>query len=95
MQTLRITCHNCGAVIDLTPDIVIEAEKLPPGIMPWRCPHCIAQMNPRTWNKLVWAFWTLSEVNKDLRQWHEEYDGHPLFQAEVTNHYVPREKILI
>lgn len=95
MGSLEIICHNCGAIYEVTPDTIIDADKLQPGVFPYRCPHCLASMNKRTWNKLVDAFWTFEEANKELREWHTGYDNHPLLQAQIKTYYVPRGKILI
>ena len=95
MGSLEIICHNCGADYEVTPDTIMEADKLQPGVIPYRCPHCLARMNKRTWDKLVFAFWTFEEVNKELREWHTGYDNHPLLQAQIKTHYVPKNKILL
>ncbi len=94
MGTLEIHCHSCGAVYEVLPDCIVSADKLPEWIRPYRCPHCMAEMNTRTWDKLATAFWTLWEVNKELLEWHAGYDNHPLMQAQIKNHYVPQKDIL-
>ena len=95
MGSLEIHCHHCGAVYEVIPDFIREADKLPSDIIPYRCTHCMNKMNPRLWDKLVFAFWVLEEVNKDLRT---EYDGYdrrrPLMQATYKTHYVEQNKIL-
>ena len=94
MGTLEIICHNCGAVYEVTPDCVYPAETMEAKhIYPYRCPHCLAEMNHRLWDKLVDAFWTFEEVNKDLRTDYTGYDKRdPLMQAQYKTHYVPHEK---
>ena len=91
MGTLEITCHNCGGRYELIPGVIMAAGKLQEGVIPYMCPHCTAKMNPRTWDKLVSAFWELEEVNRELRT---EYTGygkrHPLMQAEYHTYFNER-----
>lgn len=95
MGTLEIKCHNCGAVNEVTPDCIYQAETMEKKhIYPWRCPHCMATMDERLWDKLVNAFWTFEEVNKDLRSANDCYCT-PLMQAEYKTHFVPHKKIRI
>lgn len=95
MGTLEIKCHNCGAVYEVTPDCIYQAETMEKKhIYPWRCPHCLRTMNKRLWDKLVNAFWTFEEVNKDLRSDNDCYYV-PLMQAEYKTRFVPQEKIRI
>lgn len=95
MGTLEIKCHNCGAVNVVTPDCIYHVEKMEDKyIYPWRCPHCMATMNRRLWNKLVNAFWTFEEVNKDLRSDTDCFCA-PLMQAEYKTHYVPHDVMKI
>ena len=95
MGKLEIKCHNCGAVNEVTPDCIYQAETMEKKhIYPWRCPHCMATMDERLWDKLVNAFWTLEEVNKDLRNANDCYCT-PLMQAEYKTHFVPHKKIYI
>lgn len=94
MGALEIHCHNCGAVYEVHPDIVIRAAELQTGVHPYRCPHCMTKMNTRTWDKLVRAFWEFEEVNRELRQEHDGYNRRdPLMQASYKTHYVPLENI--
>ncbi len=97
MGILKITCFNCGANYEVTPDCVYPADTMnTKHVYPYRCPHCMAEMNQRTWDKLVAAFWTFEEANKDLRTDREGYtDDRCLFQAEYKTHYVPQEKVRI
>ena len=95
MGTLEIKCHNCGAVYEVTADCIYQAETMEKKhIYPWRCPHCMATMDERLWDKLVNAFWTFEEVNKDLRSANDCYCM-PLMQAEYKTHFVPHKKIRI
>lgn len=95
MGTLEIKCHNCGAVNEVTADCIYQAETMEKKhIYPWRCPHCMATMDERLWDKLVNAFWTFEEVNKDLRSANDCYCT-PLMQAEYKTHFVPHKKIRI
>lgn len=87
MGTLEIHCHKCGAVYEVLPECIIQTEKLPTGIHPYCCPHCMAEMNTRTWDKLVWAFWEMEEANKELREWHTGYKDHPLLQAAYKTYH--------
>lgn len=95
MGTLEIKCHNCGAVYEVTPDCIYQAETMEAKhIYPWRCPHCLATMDKQLWDKLVNAFWTFEEVNKYLRSDNDCYCT-PLMQAEYKTHFVPHKKIRI
>lgn len=95
MGILEIKCHNCGSVYEVLPDCINSAEMMETmHIYPRRCPHCLAMMDRRLWDKLVNAFWTFEEVNKDLRSDSENY-GTPLMQAEYKMYYVPHDKICI
>lgn len=95
MGTLEIKCHNCGAVYEVSPDCIYPSDTMDEKhIYPCRCPHCVATMDRRLWDKLVDAFWIFEEVNKGLRSDSEEYEQ-PLFQAEFKTHYVPREKLQV
>jgi len=95
MGSLEIKCHNCGAVYEVSPDCIYSANTMDQKhIYPYRCPHCMARMDRNLWNKLVNAFWTIEEANKDLRSYNVEYEL-PLFQAQYKTHYVPPEKIRI
>lgn len=87
-------CFNCGHKREILPDCIIPSGEFPPGIHPHVCPHCLAEMNPRTWDKLAAAFWELEEVNRELRTDSEGYTPRrPLFQAEFKAHYVPGKNI--
>lgn len=80
MGYLKIHCHNCGNTFEMYWDDIENKEKV-------RCPHCLATMEKRQWDKLVNAYFTTEEVNKGLRNCHEQ-EGMPLFQAEYRTHYV-------
>ena len=95
MGTLEIRCHNCGAVYEVMPECVYQVDTVgQKHIHPYRCPHCMAAMDVRLWDKLVNAFWTFEEVNKDLRSHSEGYEK-PLFQASYKTHYVPARKFKV
>lgn len=54
------------------------------------------QMDYQLWNKLVFAFWVMEEVNKDIRKDHDEYRRpHQPMQAAYKTHYVEQDKFLI
>lgn len=94
MGTLEIKCMNCGATTQILPDIIMAAEKLPEGVHPYRCPHCMTTMDIHMWDKLVRAFWEFEEVNKELRDIYEGYNKRdPLMQVQYRNYYVPQFKI--
>ena len=57
------------------------------------CPHCLARMNEKQWERLIDAYYTFAEVNIDFRKYHDDR-GEPLFQAELRNHYVKPTKIV-
>lgn len=83
MGYLEIRCYNCQGKFEMYIGDIGSKEKV-------RCPHCMALMNGKQWNKLVNAFFTLEEVNKGLRTCHTE-QGATLMQAEYRTHYVPQE----
>lgn len=93
MGTLEIICHNCGAIYEVQSDGVVHLEAIGANHHPYRCPHCLTKIPSRLWDKLVDAFWTLEEVNKDLRTWHTEYEDHALTQVQYKTHYVDPKKI--
>lgn len=81
MTYISVHCFNCGAVYHLYFD----------GAPQQKCPHCMASIPDKAFHKLENALFCLREVNKDLRTAHDE-QGKPLFQVEIRNHYVPKEK---
>lgn len=87
MGYLQINCFNCNGTFELYASGIETGKRC-------RCPHCQATIPEKPWNKLVDAFFTLEEVNKDLRKARHEY-GRPLFQVEYKTHYVKPEKICL
>lgn len=87
MGYLKITCYNCEGTFELYQHTMNHEEKPP------RCPHCLARMTDRQWERLVNAYFTFEEVDKNFRTSHEER-GTKLFQAEFKNYYVKPEKII-
>lgn len=89
MGILEIHCHECGTVYEVLPECVMERDTLPNGLHPYCCPHCFAQMNTRTWNKLVRAYGELQDINRELLKDHIGYRDHPLFQAAYKSLGIP------
>lgn len=87
-STLEIHCHKCSMDYEVLPECVRATDNLPDWLHPYRCPRCMAQMNTRTWDKLVTAYWELWEVNKELLGQHTGYKNHPLFQASCKTHCI-------
>lgn len=83
MGYLKIQCHNCGNTFDMYWEEINSKAKI-------HCPHCLAIMNKQRWDKLVDAYFTMEEVNKGLRNSHEQKREF-LFQAEYRTHYVKPE----
>ena len=81
MCYIEVCCHNCGAEYHL----YFDGEPMD------MCPHCLAKMPEKPYKKLRDALFTAEEINKNFRVAHDEQDK-PLFQIEIRNHYVPREK---
>ena len=87
MGYLKITCHNCGGTFELY-NHTMNHEDRPP-----RCPHCLAKMTDKQWERLVDAYFTFEEVNKNFRSKHKER-GEKLFQAEFRTYYVGADDIV-
>ena len=81
MCYVEVMCHSCGAVFHLYFDENTSR----------RCPHCLAEMPDKGFQKLRNAMYCAEEINKDFRVAHDEKDR-PLFQVEIRNHYVPNDK---
>lgn len=88
MEYLKVKCHRCGNGFHLYNRDMSHEEKPP------HCPHCLVQMDKTQWERLIDAYYTMSEVNKDFRKYHQDR-GEPLFQVELKNHYVKPEKIVL
>ena len=50
-------------------------------------------MNGTQWERLIDAYYTFAEVNKNFRKYHDDR-GEALFQVELRNYYVEPEKIV-
>ena len=90
MEYLKIKCHRCGNSFVLYNKDMNYSEKPP------YCPHCLVRMNDKQWERLIDAYFTFSEVNKNFRKYHMDR-GEPLFQAELCTeeNYVDPTKICI
>lgn len=88
MEYLKVKCHRCGNSFHLYNRDMNHDDKPP------MCPHCLSRMDGKQWGRLIDAYFTISEVNKDFRKYHEER-GEPLFQVELRNHYVKPRKIVL
>ena len=88
MDYLRVRCFHCGGGVELYSRDMNHDGKPP------MCPHCLSRMDGKQWGRLIDAYFTISEVNKDFRKYHEER-GEPLFQVELRNHYVKPRKIVL
>lgn len=90
MEYLKIKCHRCGNSFDIYNSAISKQERAP------HCPHCLVSMNQRQWEKLIYAYFVFSEVNKDFRKCHEDR-GEPLFQAQICTEekYVKPEDIYL
>ncbi len=88
MDYLRVRCFHCGGRFELYSRDMNHDGKPP------MCPHCLSRMDGKQWGRLIDAYFTISEVNKDFRKYHEERDE-PLFQVELRNHYVKPGKIVL
>lgn len=88
MDYLKIHCFHCGGKFELYSRKMNHDDKPP------RCPHCLKMMDKTQWKRLVDAYYTFAEVNKNFRKYHDDR-GEALFQAEFRNYYVKPEKIVI
>ena len=88
MDYLKVHCFHCKG------DFELYSRDMNYNGKPPRCPHCLKMMDKTQWERLVDAYYTFAEVNKNFRKYH--YDrGEALFQAELRNYYVRPEKIVI
>lgn len=88
MDYLKVHCFHCGGKFELYSRNMNHNDKPP------ICPHCLAGMNKTQWERLIDAYYTISEVNNDFRKYHQDR-GESLFQVELKNHYVKPEKIVL
>lgn len=90
MEYLKVKCHRCGNSFHLYNRDMSHEEKLP------HCPHCLVSMDKTQWERLIDAYFTFAEVNKNFRKYHTDR-GEPLFQVELLTEkkYVKPEKIVL
>ena len=90
MEYLKVTCHRCGNGFHLY-NRDMSYEERPP-----MCPHCLVRMDKMQWERLIDAYFTFAEVNKNFRKYHEDR-GEPLFQAELLTEerYVKPKNIVL
>jgi len=90
MEYLKVKCHRCGNSFHLYNRDMSHGEKLP------YCPHCLVPMDKTQWGRLIDAYFTFAEVNKDFRRYHTDR-GEPLFQVELLTEkkYVKPGKIML
>ena len=88
MDYLKVHCHNCGGKFELYSRDMNREDKPP------MCPHCLARMDKTQWERLIDAYFTFAEVNKNFRKYHWER-GETLFQVELRNRFVEPEKIVL
>lgn len=90
MEYLKVKCHRCGNSFHLYNRDMSSEEKPP------HCPHCLTPMDKTQWERLVDAYFTFAEVNKNFRKYHMDR-REPLFQVELLTErkYVKPEKIVL
>lgn len=90
MEYLKVKCHRCGNSFHLYNRDMSYDERPP------HCPHCLVSMDKMQWERLVDAYFTFAEVNKNFRKYHMDR-GEPLFQVELLTEkkYVKPEKIVL
>mgnify|MGYP007003805649 FL=1 len=88
MDYLKIHCFHCGGKFELYSRNMNHDDKPP------RYPHCLKMMDKTQWKRLVDAYYTFAEVNKNFRKYHDDR-GEALFQVELRSYYVKPEKIVI
>lgn len=90
MEYLKVKCHRCGNSFHLYNRDMSHEEKPP------MCPHCLIRMDRTQWERLIDAYFTFAEVNKNFRKYHTDR-GEPLFQVELLTEkkYVKPEKIVL
>ena len=82
---VKATCGNCKCKFEIY-SITLQHEES------FRCPHCNAKIEKKQWSKLVNAFFTMNDLNYQIRKSHGER-GIDFFSFECVNKEVPREKI--
>lgn len=89
MEYLKVKCHRCGNSFHLYNRDMAHGDRSP------HCPHCLVPMDKTQWERLIDAYFTFAEVNKDFRKYHMDR-GEPLFQVELLTEakYVEPEKIV-
>ena len=87
MDYLKVKCFHCGNKFELYSHSMNFEDKPP------MCPHCLARMNEKQWERLINAYFTFAEVNTDFRKYHDDR-GEMLFQVELRNHYIKPTKIV-
>lgn len=90
MEYLKVKCHRCGNSFHLY-NRDMSHEEDPP-----MCPHCLIRMDKTQWGRLIDAYFTFAEVNKNFRKYHTDR-GEPLFQVELLTEkkYVAPENIAL
>ncbi|MDE7202750.1 MAG: hypothetical protein K2O91_12820 [Lachnospiraceae bacterium] len=90
MEYLEVKCHRCENSFHLYNRDMSYGEKPP------MCPHCLIRMDKTQWERLIDAYFTFAEVNKNFRKYHEDR-GEPLFQVELLTEkkYVKPQKIVL
>lgn len=88
MDYLKVHCFHCKGKFELYSRDMDYEEKPP------MCPHCLARMDKTQWERLINAYYTFCEVNKDFRKYHQDR-GESLFQVELRNHYVEPGRIVL
>ena len=90
MEYLKVKCHRCGNSFHLYNKDMSYDERPP------MCPHCLIRMDKTQWERLINAYFTFAEVNKNFRKYHEDR-GEPLFQVEFLTEkkYVKPKKIVL
>lgn len=88
MDYLKVHCFYCKGKFELYSRNMDHDERPP------MCPHCLTRMDKTQWERLIDAYFTFAEVNKNFRKYHMDR-AEPLFQVELRSHYVKPEKIVL
>ena len=61
MDYLKAHCFHCGGKFELYSRNMNYDDKPP------MCPHCLTRMDRTQWKRLIDAYYTFCEVNKNFR----------------------------
>ena len=82
---VKASCGNCKSKFEIYHSELQKENG-------YRCPHCFEKMADGTWQRLVDAFMTASNLNSQTLKASEER-GSALFSFEFVSKEIPSDKI--